>query len=146
MLSGVIKPTGKAVLKTGGNHKFTIPDSFMSMVILVKDITDFESTIERTAASQNKFVNYPNQPYVIVIGESYEKINQCFCISDGIRYKAQSFIHALDLCFKLFYVLRLEYPTPSFFVWVFLEKFIYDMSETKKISSNVNILVRQFKQ
>jgi hypothetical protein len=145
MLSGAITPSAKSALKDGSTYTFTIVDSFQSMVTLVKDISDFKPTIERVRVMHNNFKQFPVQPYVIVVGASYETISEFYCVNDGLTYKCQSFLHALDLCFKLFFVLRLEYPSPCYFVWVFLEKIMYEMSATKKTSSKVSILYNQFK-
>jgi hypothetical protein len=144
MLHGAITPLSKSCLKNGGMYTFTIVDSLQSMVTLVKDLADFEPTLERQQAVRDKFKSYPTQPFVLVVGESYEQIKLFYCVTEGIKYKCRSFIHALDLCYKTFFVFNIEYPSPSYFAWVFLEKHIYNMRETKKISSKVNILNNKF--
>jgi hypothetical protein len=66
MFHSAIKPSAKACLKEGGTYTFTIPDFFQSMVAFVKNITDFDSTLERVSAAHDKFKIYPNKPFVVV--------------------------------------------------------------------------------
>lgn len=50
------------------------------------------------------------QPLVIVVGPSISEINQYFVLVDDTSYLLNSIITAVDYCFKVIYVLNVEYP------------------------------------
>lgn len=80
-------------------------------------------------------------PHVLQLGD---KVNcsQAFVIVGGVALEQDSLLHAVDTCFKLFYVLDIEYPKPAAAVWQFLQHAIY--SVPGGVPSTHCRLLRQF--
>ncbi|XP_058637597.1 uncharacterized protein LOC131543811 isoform X2 [Onychostoma macrolepis] len=80
-------------------------------------------------------------PHVLQLGD---KVNcsQAFVIVGGVALEQDSLLQAVDTCFKLFYVLDIEYPKPAAAVWQFLQHTIY--SVPGGVPSTHCRLLRQF--
>lgn len=51
----------------------------------------------------------------------------CHVIIDNLIYDFESIVAAVDYLYKLFFVLKLEYPDLSSHIWAFIQKYLYDM-------------------
>lgn len=83
------------------------------------------------------------QPCLIALGQNLFESKHFYTFCDGIMYKFNSIIAAVDICFKLFYVLNLEYPLKSHNAWMFFERNVYKM---KTSSSNLLPKMIEFTQ
>ncbi|XP_033104574.1 uncharacterized protein LOC117107122 [Anneissia japonica] len=69
------------------------------------------------------------QPYVLILGGFADPL-QCFTIVERRAIPQVSFLKAIDVCFKLFYILNLNYPWQSYTTWEFIQKVIYGLEDT----------------
>lgn len=82
------------------------------------------------------------QPYVLVIGEFPQDIQRVFVSFLDHKYCFDSILKAIDVCFKLFYVLNFEYPLECEQVWFIVQQALYDIPQTK--TQRVNAASNQF--
>jgi len=84
------------------------------------------------------------QPYMIFVcgTESENQISEFYVIINNHIFKVESGLKAVDICFKSFFALNLNYPDESKQVWYFIQKYFYKI-ETKydKCYQNVNNLI-----
>jgi len=84
------------------------------------------------------------QPYMIFVceTESENQISAFYVIVNNHIFKVESGLKAVDICFKSFFALNLNYPDESKQVWYFIQKYFYNI-ETKydKCYQNVNNLI-----
>lgn len=87
-----------------------------------------------------------NQPHILILGNRKEP-TQSFVIIEEHAIQQPSLLHAVDACFKAFYVLDLDYPAACLSIWEFFEGIIYEMKrqEPTKLSAQVKILRSFFK-
>lgn len=71
----------------------------------------------------------------MVVGLDIKNITSSYVIIDQNLYKVPSVLKAIDICFKVFHVLHVQYPLECEQIWLFLQKAIYKISTTwdKKI-------------
>lgn len=88
---------------------------------------DIDKTVARM---RDKYANFGAQlqPFVIAVGPTLSEVTGFYVNIDDTRYRFQSILAALDLCFKSFYVLHAEYPKPSEPIWLFLQKSVYSLT------------------
>lgn len=65
------------------------------------------------------------QPFMIVVGETLSSITNAYVCVDKNFYKLPSTIEALDVLFKVFYVLDTFYPPESSHLWSIIQEFLY---------------------
>eukprot|EP00102_Acyrthosiphon_pisum_P024178 XP_016661388.1 PREDICTED: uncharacterized protein LOC107884234 isoform X1 [Acyrthosiphon pisum] len=84
------------------------------------------------------------QPYMIFVcgTESEHQISEFYVIINNHIFKVESGLKAVDICFKSFFALNLNYTDESKQVWYFIQKYFYKI-ETKydKFYQNVNNLI-----
>ncbi|KAF0688719.1 Uncharacterized protein FWK35_00035204, partial [Aphis craccivora] len=126
LLSSLFVPTSRKVTKDdkGKNSvtKYSIKDSQKSFITFHDSIAESENYLENL---KNK--KMPIQPFIIVIGTPL-KPNQILVYFDSIKYKVFNITRAIDICFKLFNLFNLQYPLQSCAVWMFIQKFYYNIS------------------
>lgn len=66
------------------------------------------------------------QPYVIVVGPTLHEISTSYVCIDDVLYNTSSTLEAIDVCFKTFHVLQLQYPTASEHLWFIIQKCLYN--------------------
>lgn len=76
------------------------------------------------------------QPIIIAVGPTIDALKDFYVAYDNILYKIDSFLKALDVCFKTFHCLDAEYPTEAVHIWLFVQKYFYniDTKSDKKLS------------
>ncbi|KAF0711040.1 Uncharacterized protein FWK35_00029126 [Aphis craccivora] len=67
------------------------------------------------------------QPFIIIVGPSYNSIQNYLVIVDNTIYKLHSITAAVDCCFKIFLTLNAEYPVESTGIWSFIQKGFYQI-------------------
>lgn len=71
--------------------------------------------------------NNPIQPFILIVGTPmYPRETVVFF--DSIKYKVFSILNAIDVCFKLIHLFNLEYPIESSIVWLFIQKYFYNLN------------------
>lgn len=68
--------------------------------------------IRQETISKAKELQISVQPYVIVVG-SHENISHSYVTVDEVLYMTESTLEVLDICFKVFHVLKVNYPDAS---------------------------------
>ena len=87
-----------------------------------------------------------DQPFILVIGEG-KSVKQHLVIVETARYHMTSFLQALDVCFKSYQSLLALYPVESFQVWLFIQKFLYEIStKWDPVEPGVETLINDLKR
>ena len=87
---------------------------------------DIDNEVDKLKARLRKR-NETLQPLILVTG-SLTGITESFAIVDDYKYKVPSCLDALDLTFKLFYLLDCEYPKASLRLWQYIQHGLYDIA------------------
>ncbi len=66
-----------------------------------------------------------DHPIIYGIGECLEDVELFYVALGGTLFEYDSFIHALDACFKYFKVLKIEFPKESIKFWQFIDATFY---------------------
>ncbi|CAH0547975.1 unnamed protein product [Brassicogethes aeneus] len=94
--------------------------------LLLENINDLEPELSLRAS---KYANYKltSQPIPVIIGESLSNIEGCYVCFNDIRYRVDTPLKAVDLCFKVYHTLNAEYPKECDSVWMFIQTYIYEI-------------------
>lgn len=68
------------------------------------------------------------QPFIIIVGLSLREIESYYVVVDNILYKLDNILRAIDICFKVFMVLDVQYPIECEQIWLFFQQYIYKQS------------------
>jgi hypothetical protein len=68
------------------------------------------------------------KPHILVLGERLHP-HQVFLVCEGKCLERSNLVEAVDSCFKLFYVLDMEYPWQSNVTWEFFQKVVYCLED-----------------
>eukprot|EP00102_Acyrthosiphon_pisum_P019859 XP_016657069.1 PREDICTED: uncharacterized protein LOC107882743 [Acyrthosiphon pisum] len=90
-------------------------------MINVDTVLQFEDIIAR-----KKGLGIPIQPFIVIIGQLHEP-KDIIVYFDDIKYKVLTIQRAVDVVFKLFHTFNLLYPDESYILWLFLQKFFYNI-------------------
>lgn len=139
-----ILPSSTRKNKTKNNKKITSKytfadsqNSFFQIIAKPFDLDLHIKNIKKAAVDEKLTI----QPFILGIGEDIFKIKTYVTYYDGILCKFDNAIAAFDCCFKLFYVLNLEYPTKCFNFWLFVQLVIFKIP-----SDNVTPSMLQLKK
>ncbi|PIK33319.1 hypothetical protein BSL78_29864, partial [Apostichopus japonicus] len=121
----VLKFSGEVqtgIKKIGKRKQHATVDQACRCFIQVEKIgTNIPSFLEK--------VDQP-QPFVLALGRR-EQPEQVFCIVERRALPCQGLLQGVDLCFKLFYILDINYPWECQNTWDFLQKAIYNLGKGK---------------
>ena len=126
LLHFILQPNN--LIRAAGNKKpwkLSCAASQESFLIHVTISSDVLVTIERRA-NMYKDMGLGCQPYMIVVGPTLHELSEFFVSLDNILYKYNSFIQALDSCFKINTIINLKYALESELVWIFVENFFFE--------------------
>ncbi|KAL6253931.1 hypothetical protein P5V15_015773 [Pogonomyrmex californicus] len=59
------------------------------------------------------------QPYIIVVG-SIKNVTNSYVTIDEVLYSMESTLETLDVCFKAFHVLKINYPDTNKHLWMLI--------------------------
>ena len=77
-------------------------------------------------------------PFLIAVGENYSKIYKYLVYvhqddgADPILYTFSKLIDAIDVLFKTFFVLNINYPKMGENMWLLIQKFVYKITLPKE--------------
>lgn len=71
------------------------------------------------------------QPYILIEGPTLMNIQTIYVVVDKIRFQVNSILKAIDLTFKLFHVCNACYPKQSEYLWLLIQKVIYQISTSQ---------------
>ncbi|XP_033150700.1 uncharacterized protein LOC108595416 isoform X2 [Drosophila busckii] len=144
LLLFVLPATARFVNETGKtSRRVSVSESQESFVLHVNSIDEHE---ELMAAMKKKWFaqDLTIQPCLIVEGSTDMDmdINTYYVHFNSRLTKMSSFLDSLDLCFKIFQVLHIPYPKACFEVWLFIQKYFYEIdAEADCKSSNITALI-----
>lgn len=84
------------------------------------------------------------QPVSCVVGPLEAPHGFYIAVSDITLYKVNSSIRALELLFKLFHGLDIEYPTESEAIWLFVAELVFEM-KPQKTNPSANAIISDIK-
>lgn len=117
------------ILKSSGKKQTTIRESQYSLIRYVIDAREVEI--------ENK-----KEPFLLSIGKNKYDVVDVIVYFDGIYYKCNTFLHALETCFKIYMVFNIEYPKASHNVWLFIQTYFYKIKyPNQKINPNIHRLI-----
>jgi len=86
------------------------------------------------------------QPYIIVVGPTLTEINGFYVCIDKVLYQVSTALKAVDLCFKIFHVFNVNYPSESEHIWYIVQLCLYKFStKYDKEISYVMPIINAFK-
>lgn len=68
------------------------------------------------------------QPFIVIVGESLDKISSYFVVIDEVYYKVGSILESVDYCFKAILALNVKYPVEACGVWYLIQKGFYEIT------------------
>lgn len=116
--------------------KVSIGDAWNAFAFEVETVADIQTAINqrKTFCTEHK-INI--QPYIGIIGIDSDKPQFCV-VFDSLMYVFENFLNALDTCFKIFFVLNLDYPFECSKLWIFMQKFFFNISlSTDELTSDI---------
>lgn len=121
-----IMPSSLKSKRTNRLFKPTIKDSQRSFVICAEN--PHEALIEVNNLQEMCLHNKVKlQPNILSIGRKYDAV-EFYVLLDSFKYHCGSFLEALDLNFKIFHVFGLHYPIYCQNLWLFIQKYLYNIS------------------
>ncbi|XP_071578556.1 uncharacterized protein [Temnothorax nylanderi] len=146
LLSYMIPPKQKAKQKRIATrktyNKASIAMSRDSMIKYVTTSADI-TKIRQEAIDEAKETQTSVQPYIIVVG-SISNVSNTYVTIDEVLYSTDSMLEALDVCFKAFHVLQINYPDASKHLWMLIQKGLYKLSTKWDISfSNTEHILKK---
>jgi len=97
-----------------------------------------------------KRLNTTVQPYItfLCIGiENPLKVTGSYVIINKYQFKVETPMKAVDLAFKSFFSLNLNYPKESEHLWEFIQKYFYNITtDHDKQFTSTNIILNDLKQ
>lgn len=86
------------------------------------------------------------QPYIIVVGNE-DSITAAYVCINSTLWKVGSVLQAVDVCFKSFFALDVEYPAQAYHLWLFVQRALYDIYLLGERSvTNVTTLINRLNQ
>ncbi|XP_063960266.1 uncharacterized protein LOC135155266 [Lytechinus pictus] len=122
----LILPTGK--LSNAKKSRATVKEAMESFI-------DFQPIGTNLPQYLDGLMSKRRQPFVLALGP--QKVPaQYFAVVEGRALKQDSLLKAVDVCFKLFYVLDLEYPSACYTTWEFIQKVLYQVNAKDRNTSS----------
>lgn len=133
----MLKQTGTLKKKSWKPGIAASQESFLILTSAAVVKTKIE---ERVA--KYKEMGLTNQTYIIAVGEDRYKIQYCLVILDAIIYRLDNLVKALDVAFKIQFVLNIEYSKECKLVWLFIQKYFYNihLNSDKKSTSVLSLI------
>jgi hypothetical protein len=75
--------------------------------------------------------NSSDEPHVLAHGSVYNS-HQVFVVSKGRALEKPNLLTAIDTCFKVFYIMDIEYPWQCGITWEFFQKIIFGLEDRSK--------------
>lgn len=83
-------------------------------------------------------------PMLNIIGDIFAPV-EIYVDYDNISYKFFSMGKAIDIAFKIFYVMQIDFPKPCQMIWVFLNQYFFHLEDGMKVSSSIGVLLHLLK-
>jgi len=90
------------------------------------------------------------QPYVTLLCSDPSNefiVAASYVIINKFVYSVETPLKAVDICFKTFFALNLNYPKESNHIWQFIQQFLYEITtKTDKNYQAVNHIINDLKK
>lgn len=91
-----------------------------------------------------KEMGLTSQAYIIAVSEDKISPDYYLVVLDNILYRLDNLVKAVDVAFKIQFVLNVEYARECSLVWLFFQKYFYGINlNTDKKSTSVACLIRE---
>ncbi|KAK9736409.1 hypothetical protein QE152_g12506 [Popillia japonica] len=127
ILANFLPPRARIQKKKGYNWKPSTEESKESFIHRVNTVSEVHISIDKKREKATKY-GVTVQPYVLAVGPDLNNIISSYLVIDRNVYKVQSMLKAIDICFKTYRALHLQYPLECEQIWLFLQKAIYGIS------------------
>lgn len=133
VLIGLVLPsilqTTKKMSTRGSNKKvkISIENVRQSFIVHLTDSSQLPGYITKLT-DQYLQEKRKIQPFIVAVGPTVFTIETYFIFYFGTYYKYESFLKALDTCFKLFFTLQIEYPIECELIWTFIQKYFFKIN------------------
>ncbi|XP_060872832.1 uncharacterized protein LOC132946779 [Metopolophium dirhodum] len=109
--------------KRDGKHSIWRPskaEQADSFVLFIPDVSELRNV---HAQKIEKAVQYGTtlQPYIIIVDNT-----DIYAVINSIYYKLETPLKALDVCYKSYFALNLNYPQESEQIWLFIQNYFFD--------------------
>ncbi|KAF7987969.1 hypothetical protein HCN44_004785 [Aphidius gifuensis] len=120
--------------------KPSVAESEDSLMLLASTNDEVDQVIIDRA---NKLKEYKltSQPIIVVVGESWTKITDFYTCIDGLKYKFDNLLEALDSLFCCFFVYDLKYPLESKTVCSVISKDLYGFTLNENLIKVNEVLI-----
>jgi len=116
-------PTSKKVtIDSNGKKnitKYSIKDSQDSFLVFKESVEAQQQHLE-----QLRNQGIPIQPFIVIVGTMNSQ-KEILVYFDSVMYKVHSVLRSIEVCFKIFHLFNLEYPSQSTIVWLFIQKYFF---------------------
>ncbi|CAB4005822.1 Hypothetical predicted protein [Paramuricea clavata] len=122
-----ILPTGR-----NGKKRCSIDEAMRSFLdVKLASQTNFQIML-KIGTNMPKLLEEASQsPFILAI-DARESPNQVFVAVDRQGLEQPSLVKAVDVCFKLFYILDVHYPWQCAVTWEFIQKVLYGIEDKLK--------------
>jgi len=118
--------------------KYSIKDSQNSFLMVANTAVELEEMLKLKKSKNN-----PIQPCLLIVGTVVNP-SQILVYFDEIKYTFFLIVKALDICIKIYHVFNIEYPIESLNVWLFLQRFFYNIKlKSDKPSPLINQIISE---
>ncbi|CAH1155017.1 unnamed protein product [Phaedon cochleariae] len=97
-----------------------------SFIVHLKSATELQPFLERR---NSKYANLQQscQPVIILVGSNLTKLEPIINFNN-LKFSVGNLLKTVDVAFKLFHVINLKYPVECDHVWMFIQKYVYEIS------------------
>lgn len=113
------------------NWKISATEKAQAFFENIEKHEDLQNLILSKGEKYKKY-NLKSQPYIVVCG-TFQNITCQHVVIDNVTYDCDNPADALDLCYKLFFVLNLNYTHACPHVWSFVQRHLYKMNKERKL-------------
>ncbi|XP_062538250.1 uncharacterized protein LOC134206538 [Armigeres subalbatus] len=120
-----IWPSTVTRLPNGNKWKPSLQECRESSILHLKSLADYETELSRLGRL-NLSRGLPDHPVIVVVGATIDHINQFFVSYKDIAYRAETFLKALDVVFKIYTAYALRFPIEASGPWNFIAYTLFD--------------------
>lgn len=91
----------------------------------------FNDCKSNTAEKCESF-NFEETPYIVCCGP-LERLQCCHIVWKDLQYDFNNITAAVDVLYKSFFVLQIDFPFASAHIWCFLQKYVYRMEKSRRL-------------
>lgn len=128
LLHAVLAPTSKKVTRDENGKKnqikYSIKDSQDSFIVFGESVEAMQHHLQILKTQGN-----PIQPFILIVGSIFAQ-REILVYFDTVMYKVHSVLRSVEICYKIFHLFNLEYPTQSYIVWLFIQNFLFGLKTT----------------